>query len=85
MERKELARKVARSQNLPVAEAQDQVDELVDQLIARLRTAGPVKAPQLETLLAAPLADESSTTKPQSVAEIRAASSRIAKSRNGKP
>jgi len=83
MERKEFARKVARSQNLPIARAQDQVDEVVDQIISQLRDA---QTPQLDRLVA-PSEEPvvAASRKAQAVAEVRAKASRIAKSRSGKP
>lgn len=42
MKRKELARDVARTAHIPAAAAQDRVDEVVHEILRRLRAGEPV-------------------------------------------
>lgn len=48
MKRKDLGREVARVAHVPVAAAQDRVDELVHDILRRLRAGEPVDLAQLE-------------------------------------
>ncbi len=54
MKRKELAREVARTAKITPAEAQDQVDELVHEILRRLRAGEPVDFLPLGKLLGRP-------------------------------
>lgn len=51
MKRKQLARVLAREQGMPAAQAQDQVDELVHDILERLRAGKPVRLPGLGKLM----------------------------------
>ena len=48
MKRKELAREVARTRQVPEAAARDRVDEVVHDILTRLRAGVPVDLTQLE-------------------------------------
>jgi nucleoid DNA-binding protein len=51
MKRDELTRKLAREDGLPVAVAQDRIDELVHRIVTKLRSGRPVKLPGIGTLV----------------------------------
>jgi nucleoid DNA-binding protein len=51
MKRDELTRKLAREDGLPVAVAQDRIDELVHRIVTKLRRGRPVELPGIETLI----------------------------------
>ena len=51
MTQEELARELAREARLPAAVAQDQIDELVHQIIRKLRRGRPVELPGLGKLV----------------------------------
>jgi nucleoid DNA-binding protein len=55
MKRKELARKLARTERLAVGAAQDQVDQVVHEILRKLRAGKPVNLPGLGKLVARPL------------------------------
>jgi hypothetical protein len=48
MRRKDLGREMARLTHMPVAAAQDRVDEIVHEILRRLRAREPVDLAQLE-------------------------------------
>lgn len=52
MKRKQLARELARKQGVPAAEAQDRVDELVHDILKRLKEGKPVTLPGIGKLVA---------------------------------
>jgi nucleoid DNA-binding protein len=61
MKRKELARDLARTAHVPAAAAQDRVDELVHEILRRLRAGEPVdleglglKGPAVKRMMARP-------------------------------
>jgi nucleoid DNA-binding protein len=51
MKQTELARELAREARLPTAVAQDRIDELVHQIVRKLRRGRPVKLPGLGKLV----------------------------------
>jgi nucleoid DNA-binding protein len=51
MKRDELTRKLAREDGLPVAVAQDRIDELVHRIVTKLRRGRPVELPGIGTLI----------------------------------
>jgi nucleoid DNA-binding protein len=51
MKRKELARELARTQRLAAAVAQDQIDQLVHDILRKLRAGEPVDLPGLGKLM----------------------------------
>ena len=51
MKRDELTRKLAREDGLPVAVAQDRIDELVHRIVTKLRRGHPVALPGIGTLV----------------------------------
>lgn len=51
VKRKQLGLELARTQNLPRATAQDEVDEVVATLIRRLRKGEPVKLPGIGKII----------------------------------
>lgn len=53
MKRKELARELARLEHLTPGRAQDEVDELVYEIIRKLRAGKPVKLPGVGKLVTA--------------------------------
>jgi hypothetical protein len=48
MKRKQLGRELAKSSRMPAATAQDVVDEMVHEILRRLRAGEPVKIDELE-------------------------------------
>jgi len=52
MKQKELARELAREARLPTAVARDRIEELVQQIVRRLRRGRPVELPGLGKLVA---------------------------------
>ncbi len=60
MKRKQLARVLAREQGMPAGRAQDQVDELVHDILERLRAGKPVRLPGLGKLVTRDGAGQSS-------------------------
>jgi nucleoid DNA-binding protein len=51
MKRDELTRQLARKDGLPVAVAQDRIDELVHRIVTKLRRGRPVELPGIGTLV----------------------------------
>jgi nucleoid DNA-binding protein len=51
MKQEELARELAREARLPAAEAQEQIEELVHQIVRKLRRGRPVKLPGVGVLV----------------------------------
>jgi nucleoid DNA-binding protein len=51
MKQEELARELAREARLPAAVAQDRIDELVHQIVRKLRRGRPVNLPGLGKLV----------------------------------
>jgi len=51
MKRKELARELARTQRLAAGAAQDQIDQLVHDILRKLRAGEPVDLPGLGKLM----------------------------------
>jgi nucleoid DNA-binding protein len=51
MKQEELARELARESKLPAATAQDRIDELVHQIVRKLRRGRPVELPGLGKLV----------------------------------
>lgn len=51
MKQEELARELAREAQLPAAVAQDRIDELVHQIVRKLRRGRPVELPGLGKLV----------------------------------
>ena len=51
MKQEELARELAREARLPAAGAQDRIDELVHQIVRKLRRGRPVELPGLGKLV----------------------------------
>lgn len=47
MKRKQLARELARTAHIPAAAAQDRVDEVVNEILRRLRAGEPVNLEEL--------------------------------------
>jgi len=54
MRRKELARELARAQHLAPGAAQDQIDQMVHDILRRLRAGEPVELPGFGKLLPNP-------------------------------
>ena len=54
MKRKELARELARTTDLAPGEAQDRVDELVHEILQKLRSGEPLQIERLRKLAARP-------------------------------
>lgn len=54
MKRKALARDLARTSKIPAHEAQDRVDELVHEILRKLRAGEPVELRRLGKMVARP-------------------------------
>ena len=65
MKQEELARELAREARLPAAVAQDRIDELVHQIVRKLRRGRPVELPGLGKLVVRSRATEKRVKNPE--------------------